>query len=145
MKKIIAIITVILISITSYAQSGYDPMRDSSYVFDLTHIVGMLIVVFLITTFILNLIKLFFDHRIKNRMIDKGVSENVVTQLLQPDKKDNSNTAIKWFIIFAGIGIGLTLIDVFQPFGIHSLAIMSFSIAAGFLGYYYFTRRSGKQ
>ena len=134
-----------LASVAVNAQSSYDPMRDSSYVFDLTHVVGTLIAVFLITTFILSLIKLYFDHRIKNRMIDKGVSENVVSQLLQPDKKDNSNIAIKWFIIFAGVGVGLTLINVFQPFGIHSLAIMSFCIAAGFLGYYYFTKRSGKQ
>jgi len=145
MKRIVGIIVIVMLfSIAVKAQSNYDPFRDNAYILDMSHIFATLVVIFLITTFILTLVKLFFDHRIKNRMIDKGVSENVVSQLLQPDKKDNSNIAIKWFIIFAGIGVGLTLIDVFQPFGIHSLAIMSFCIAAGFLGYYYFTKRTGK-
>jgi hypothetical protein len=134
-----------LISVVANAQSTYNPFRDSSFMDNLMRITGTLLAVFLVSSFFLSIIKMFLDHRIKNRMIDKGVGENVVSQFLQPGKKETTNTAIKWFVIFAGIGLGLTLIDLFQPFGIHSLAIMSFCIAAGFLGYYYFTKKSDKQ
>ena len=123
-----------------HAQNYFDPMKDSGYVFDLTHILATLAVIFLITAFILSLVKLIFDHRIKNRIIERGSSENIVSQLLLPGKSEGRNMAIKWAIIFAGIGAGLSLIDVFRPFGIHSLAIMSFCIAASFLVYYFVTR-----
>ncbi|MBS1600983.1 MAG: hypothetical protein JST75_22410 [Bacteroidetes bacterium] len=144
MKKIFLIISIAFIAATANAQSTYDPFRDSSFMFDLIHITGTLLGFFLVGSFLLAIIKLIFDHRIKNRIIEKGVGENVVSTLLKPDRKDNTNAAIKWFIIFAGIGTGLTLISHFRPFGIHSLAIMSFCIAAGFLGYYFFTKNSEK-
>jgi hypothetical protein len=145
MKRILAIITFALISVVANAQSTYDPLRDSSFMHDFIQISGILSAVFLISSFLLAFVKLILDHRIKNRMIERGVGENVVSQLLQPGKKETANAAIKWFVIFAGIGLGLTLIDLFQPIGIHSLAIMSFCIAGGFLGYYYFTKKSEKQ
>src|SRR5882724_12029438 len=115
MRKIIAIISLVLISVFVNAQSTYDPFRDSSFMHDFIQISGTLLAVFLVSSFFLAIIKMFLDHRIKNRMIDKGVGENVVSQFLQPGKKETTNTAIKWFIIFAGIGLGLTLIDLFQP------------------------------
>jgi hypothetical protein len=42
--------------------------------------------------------------------------------------------------MFASIGVGLILVRLIQPFGLHSLAILAFSIAAGFGAYYYFSR-----
>jgi len=145
MRRIVIIVIAFFASVSVHAQTDYDLLRDGGFIWDLTHILAVLAVVFMIATFILSLIKLFFDHRIRNKIIEKGVGETVASQILQPDKKDPANIAIKWFIIFAGIGMGLTLVKAFRPFGIHSLAIMSFSIAAGFLGYYFFIRRSAKK
>jgi len=127
------------------AQSYFDPMKDSGYMFDVTHILATLIVIFLISTFILSLVKLIFDHRVKKRLIDKGAAEDIVSKLLYPGEKDNRNLAIKWAVIFAGIGTGLSLITAFQPFGLHSLAIMSFCIAASFIAYYFLTRKSDNE
>ena len=84
------------------------------------------------------------DNRLKARMIEKGVSDKVVEQLLQPDGKDVKGQAMKSFLLLSGIGLGLTIINFFLPIGIHSIAIMSFSIALSFLGYYYFLKRSEK-
>lgn len=144
MRRIVILVLAFFASVSVHAQTNYDLWRDGGFLWDLTHILSVLAVVFIIATSILSLIKLFFDYRIRNKIIEKGVGETVASQILQPDKKDPGNIAIKWFIIFAGIGMGLTLINFFQPFGIHSLAIMSFSIAAGFLGYYFFIKRSTK-
>jgi len=88
------------------AQNYFDPMKDSGYMFDVTHILATLAVIFLISTFILSLVKLIFENRVKNRLIDKGASEDIVSKLLYPGQKDNRNLAIKWAVIFAGIGAG---------------------------------------
>ncbi len=88
---------------------------------------------------------MILDHRVKDKLIDKGASETIITQLLKPINQESSRDVnIKWFCILAAIGAGLALIGFFQPLGIHSMAIMSFSLAAGFLGYHYFTRKREK-
>jgi hypothetical protein len=92
-------------------------------------------------TFILAIIKTILDFRLKSRMVDKGVSDKVVEQFLQPQNRDAKTQAIKAFLILAGIGVGLTAINFTSPIGIHSFAIMAFSIALSFLGYFYFIKR----
>jgi hypothetical protein len=47
--------------------------------------------------------------------------------------------------MMAAIGAGLILVSLTRPFGLHSLAILAFSMAAGFGAYYYFTRQPGKE
>jgi len=43
-----------------------------------------------------------------------------------------------------GIGLGLTIINYTLPLGIHSFAIIAFSIAASFLGYFLFLKQDEK-
>jgi hypothetical protein len=45
---------------------------------------------------------------------------------------------------FSRLGAGLMIVNYTQPLGIHSLAIMAFSISLSFLGYYFFIRQAGK-
>jgi len=98
----------------------------------------------LVMVFILAIIKRIMDYRIKNKIVEKGVPENIVSSILQTSPKENKNTNIKWFALLAGIGAGLTIIYYTLPLGIHSLAIMAFCIAASFLGYYFFLQQSEK-
>jgi predicted butyrate kinase (DUF1464 family) len=107
---------------------------------------GFMILVFsyLIIFFIITLIRLWLDSRLKHKMVDKGVSDEVVSQFLKPVSKDIKSYVMKWFLIFLSIGIGFSLINVTQPLGIHSLAILSFCIAFGFLAYYFFVRKTNQ-
>jgi hypothetical protein len=89
-------------------------------------------------------IRWLLDYRLKNKLIEKSAPDHVVSQLLQPITSDNKNVAIKWFALLMGLGTGLSFVDYFQPLGIHSLAIMSFSLAASFLGYYFYINRREK-
>lgn len=91
--------------------------------------------------FILALLKRILDNRLKNKIIDKGIPENIVSSILQTNPKEDRNSNIKWFAILTGLGIGLTIINYTLPLGFHSLAIMAFSIAASFLGYYLFAKK----
>jgi hypothetical protein len=103
-------------------------------------------VIYLVSNWILQMIKQNLDYKLKSKLIEKETSENIIVQLVQPNKKDEGNgkTILQWFFILAGIGAGFTIITFTAPFGLHSLAIMAFCIAAGFAGYYYASRRLEK-
>jgi len=92
--------------------------------------------------FIQSILKQFLDSRLKNKIVEKGVHENIVASLLQTSPKENRNINIKWVAILIGLGVGLTIVYYTLPLNYHSLAIMAFSLAASFLGYYLFI---GKQ
>ena len=132
----------------AHAQSNdhAEPLLDRPFYYDLLHITGMTFVIIIFAAAILMLIKMILDSRLKHKLIEKGASESIVSQLLQPFTRDkeNRNVNIKWFCILAGLGTGLALTDFFQPLGIHSLAMMSFSLSASFLGYYLFTKNRAK-
>ena len=144
MKKIISIGTLLLASVASFAQDNNEPkpLIDADFMRDLMHMSVILIGMYLVSTFFLSIIRTFLDGRLKNRLLDRGTTENVISQLLQPLKKENKQEPFKWFAILAGIGTGLLLINYTQPMGLHSLAIMAFSLAASFLGYYFFSRKT---
>jgi hypothetical protein len=144
MKKISLTVAVFLVTIAAQAQDheNFEPFRDRDFLFDVLHISTMLIAIYLIASFILQIFKAGMTARIKNRMLDKGTEENIVKELLQPDKKENKNYILQWFFIMVAIGVAFLLLMLTSPFGLHSLAIIAFSIAAGFGAYYYFTKHN---
>ena len=144
MKQVIIIATVLLLP--SGVNAGHDNTLQeiADIPLGVIGIPAVILALYLILTFILTFAKSIMDNRLKARMIEKGVSDKVVEQLLQPDGKDVKGQAMKSFLLLSGIGLGLTTINFFLPIGIHSIAIMSFSIALSFLGYYYFLKRSEK-
>lgn len=140
MKKIITIATVCSVSFTAKAHdSGFE------YNEELFQIAAAIFVVGMFMYFIMNIIKRIFEHRLKNKIVDKGISENIAQSILETKATGDSKYAnIKYFAILAGIGIGLTGVNYTQPLGFHSLAIMAFSISLSFLGYYLFIRDTEK-
>ena len=144
MKKTITAVVILLSSFAARAEDSFDPFKDRGLIFDITNIIAVLAVIYMISSFILQIIRQNFDYRIKSKVIEKGTSENIVHQLVQPNKKDPRNTLVQWFFVLGGIGLGFTIINFTQPFGLHSLAIMAFCIAGGFAGSYFFTRRADK-
>jgi hypothetical protein len=146
MKKIAISAVIILSSLASFAQDDKEPLINRQLIFDLVNICAIVGVIYLISNWILQIIKQSLDHKLKSKLIEKQTSENIVVQLVQPNKKDegNAKTVLQWFFILAGIGAGFTIINFTRPYGLHSLAIMAFCIAAGFAGYYYASTRLDK-
>ena len=144
MKKFLITISVLFLTCSTYAQApeSFDPLHDRQMYFDILNISAILGGMYLIASFIQQLIKQYYGYRIKNRMLDKGTDESVVRQMLLPEKKESRNSTLQWFCVLASIGAGLLLVSFIRPFGIHSLAILALSLAAGFGSYYYFTRQS---
>lgn len=146
MKKIFITITGIATSVAANAEdSNFDPFKDRQFVFDSLNICAILLVIYILSNFIFKIIKQSLDFKLKNKIIDKETGEPVVAQLMQPEtNKEKRNYILQWFFVLAAIGLGFSIMNLSRPFGLHSLAIMAFSIAAGFGGYYFFTRETGK-
>jgi len=145
MKKISITALISFIALGAQAQENFDPFKDRDFIFDAMHICTMLVAIYLISSFILQAIKAAMTARIKNRILDKGAEENIVRELLRPEKKDNMKSILQWFFMLVAIGVGLLLVKIIMPFGLHSLAILALSIAAGFGAYYYFSRQTEKE
>lgn len=146
MKKILGTAIILGFVLVAQAQDNFDPLRDRQLYFDILNISAILTGMYLISSFILQIFRQHYGYRIKNRMLDKGTEENVVRQMLQPEKKENKNYVLQWFFTLAAIGIGLILVTVIRPYGLRSLAILALSLAAGFGAYYYFTKeREGEK
>jgi FtsH-binding integral membrane protein len=142
MKKAIIAAAMLTSAIVANAEDQQAPLIDRELVFDLTHICAVVLVIYLISSFILQLIRQNLDYRLKSKIIEKETAENIVGQLVQSDKTNPVNNILQWFCTLVGIAIGFTIMAFTQPFGLHSLAIMAFSVAAGLGIYYLFTRRT---
>ena len=144
MKKTAILFLLILVSVFANAQDLY---RDQFYLTQkVIEIVAVIFTFVLIVFFILALLKRVFDYRLKNKVIDKQVTEGMALSVLgSSEPKEIRFINIKWFAILAGIGAGLLIVNYTQPLGIHSLAIMFLSISASFLGYHLFLTMQGKK
>ena len=140
MKKMISIAAIMAAPMMLKAQ-GTIAMQFNEEIF---RVVSSIFVVGLFMIFILGILKRIMDFRLKNKIVEKGIPENVVSSILQTHPKEDRNSNIKWFAILTGLGAGLTIIYYTLPLGIHSLAIMAFCIAASFLGYFFFLKLSEK-
>ncbi|HEX2846551.1 MAG TPA: DUF6249 domain-containing protein [Chitinophagaceae bacterium] len=139
MKKLTVLAAVLLSSVMVQAQ-GFDD-RTMGIFEEITRSTIILFGMFLVGSFILIIFRQMLDHRLKNRMLEKGASDELVAQFLRPDAKDVKRQTMKWFIIFLCIGAGFLFIDATQPIGLHSIAILCFCIALGYLAYYLFVRK----
>lgn len=137
-----AFLTIIAITSTIAASA-----QDNSIVpidKDIQVMTGLIIVIALISFTILAIIKRWMEYRLKNKLIDSGLSENIINAVLQDATNRNKNSNIKWFAILAGVGTALTIINYTLPLGIHSLAIMTFCVSASFLCYFFFLKYADK-
>ena len=142
MKKTILALLILTSAVAAYAQEAPGPLIDRGLVFDTVNMCGIILVIYLISAFILQMLRQNFDYRLKSKIVEKGTDEHIVDKLVQPEKKDNLNTVLQWFCTLTGIAIGFLIMTFTQPFGLHSLAIMAFSVAAGLGVYYFFSKRS---
>ncbi|RPD42277.1 hypothetical protein [Chitinophaga barathri] len=140
MKKIFALTISIITPAALFAQEHFR-LPDNRYISSqLISIPAMILVLYLVCSFILHIIKSVLDHRLRSKLVDKGVTDKVAEQFLQPVNRDLRSQALKWCLMLAGAGIGLTAVYYTLPLDIHSLAIMAFSIALSYLAYFLYLK-----
>jgi len=145
MKKIILIIALAIISFGVSAQDGQTKLIQEYYftteIFRTVSIIGT-VVIFMI--FVITLLKMFFDNRLKHKIVDKGIQESVAASLLQTTPKNHQQSTIKWACLLGGLGAGLFIVNYTQPLGIHSIGIMALSLSASFIIYYFLIKTTSK-
>lgn len=138
MKKLFVILLALVSPAMAHAQEGlYEP--------EVFRTVSVIFLVGLFMWFCLAVMRRIMDNKLRNKIVDKGVPDSVVSSILKTNPKEDLNANIKWFAILMGLGVALTAIHYTLPLGIHSLAIMAFCIAASFLGYFFFLKQSEKK
>jgi hypothetical protein len=142
MKKRLSFAIVLLMPLVLSAQDNYHFSEGNSFSRQLFEIPATLLGAYIFVYFIISIVRLILDNRLKFKMIEKGVSDKVVEQILQPTRTDALGQALKWFLVLAGIGVGLGIVSATRPFGIHSIGIIAFCLALSFLGYFLYMKRS---
>lgn len=142
-------LTLLLISLTCIGKLGAQNISPSSLnrgieSEDAFNVISSIIVLVVVLVFIISMVRQLFENKIKNKIIDKGISDSQISAILQPKSGDGNYVNIKWCILLTGLGIGLTIINYTLPLGIHSLAIISFSMAISFIAYHYFLQKMKK-
>jgi hypothetical protein len=144
MKKIIATMVMALAIITAQAQNGNGSRHSFQIDHEVFRITATIFFVYLLMNFLLTILNRVLEYRLKNKIVDKGITDSVALSILHTNKKEDKHISIKWFALLTGLGIGFIVINYSLPLGFHSLAAMSLSIAAGFLGYFFYQKLSGK-
>src|SRR5690606_38040537 len=106
MKKTINTTAIIAAPFVAIAQNIATPAIDK----EIFNIGATIFVLGLFMIFILVILKRIMEYRLKNKIVEKGVPENIVSSILQTNSKEDRNINIKWFAILTGVGAGLTII-----------------------------------
>jgi len=110
---------------------------------EIFNVCATIVVIGLVMAFTLALVRYIMDHRLKNKIIDKGITNKMDLPFFQSNATEQSNASIRWMLLLAGVGIGFAIIHYTLPLGFHSLAIMALCIAGSFLANYFFLKKTG--
>ncbi len=144
MKRFLLLLLCCLTAWEASAQPALLPALDANAVDIARHVIFPAIALFLLGYFVLAAIKLVLNYLLKNKIVDTAIiSESVVERLL-PGPQDEQNKVVKWVVLLLSTGAGLTACNWYLPLGLHSVIILLFSTALGFLSYYLFLRHQAK-
>lgn len=102
---------------------------------DVYKVIVVIFIIVLVMWFIMKILRSMLDHKLKNRIIDKEIPQELAASILQTASNREVHNSIKWFILLMSIGAGLFLTIQYLPLGLHSIAIIVTCIALGFLAY----------
>ena len=139
MKRITTIILLLIYSISVNAQTTYVISRDRGITTELMRSTVAIIVLYIIAAFLISIVRIILNDRLKKKMLDKGVPVEVIANMLPP--KNEQVSAIKWFSVLMAISLGLLIINYTTPLGVHSIIIMTVCVSLGFLGFYIWAKR----
>ncbi|NSL90985.1 hypothetical protein [Chitinophaga solisilvae] len=134
MKRIINITGLLGCSLTAGAQTQIPGEQQP----ELMRSAVAVIIIYLVASFILSLIRILLDDRLKKKMIEKGVPGEVIANMLP--RNNHLIAAVKWICILVAVAAGLAIISNY-PLSIYSVIIMAVSVALGLLVYYFWAKR----
>lgn len=143
MKGFLLFLLFCLTTEEASAQHTLVPALDDNVLDLARHVLLPGLALFLLGYFVLAAVRMVLNYLLKRQIVAAAVSESVVERLL-PGPRDEQNKVVKWIALLLSSGVGLTVCSLFLPLGIHSVIILLFSTAFGFIAYYLFLRRQMK-
>lgn len=143
MKKIYLTLLLFPATLAANAQSSTNLMSDRATFEEFVRDIVILLMIFMGTSFILTMIRLFLDNGLKKKMVEMGTPETVVSQLMATGKNEVRNS-LKWFCALCGIAAGLGIIGCYHLSDIYALMVIAFCLAIGFLGHFLLASRLNK-
>ena len=144
MKRFLLLLLCCLTTLGASAQSVLVPALDDNGLELARHVVLPGVALFLLCYFVLAAIKLLLNYLLKNKILDTAAVSTSVVERLLPGPRDEQNKVVKWVALLLSSGAGLTACSWYLPLGLHSVIILLFSTAFGFLAYYLYLRRHPK-
>lgn len=138
MKKLLSMI-FLLTNLTISAQQDLPDPGNKILPDKYFEIAVVLLAAWAAITVIMTFIKTLLDNRLKVKMIEKGISEDVIKNVLQTNRFEAKQQAFKWFLFLFGISAGLFAASLF-PAGIFSIGIVLLAISICYLIYYYYLK-----
>lgn len=151
--KIAATLGFLFLTTASFAQEvvrtlpdGYDPDKYK-LIPDKVFEIGLpLLVIFLIANSIVNIFKIKAENRLKEKALDRQLSEETLVALFSQDKSLAKYVYLKWFLILAALGLSLVYLHLLAQFtGIQSaylgLGMVAFFLSIAFFIYYRIIRK----
>jgi len=102
---------------------------------DVYRAVVVVFIILVFMKFILIVVQKFLDHRLKNEMIKKGISDDIASTLLHQHPKDTQEDGLKWVMLLLTSAVGIFIVNQTQPLGLHSISIMLASVGVGYMAY----------
>lgn len=143
MKRFLLLLLCCLTAGGAAAQSTSVPALDVNTLEFWRRVIFPAFALFLLGYFIITAIKMILNYLLKRQIVAAAPSASVVERLL-PGPQDAQAKVVKWIALLTSSGAGLALCNYYLPLGIHSLIILLFSTALGFLAYYLFLSRRTK-
>ncbi|MFD1872922.1 hypothetical protein [Hymenobacter bucti] len=143
MKSFLLLLLCCLAAGGAAAQSTPVPALDMNTLEFWRRVVFPAFALFLLGYFIIAAIKMILNYLLKRQIVAAAPAASIVERLL-PSPQDEQNKVVKWIALLTSSGAGLALCNYYLPLGIHSLIILLFSTALGFLAYYLFLSRRAK-
>ena len=122
-------------------ENRYDPDRNK-IIPDKVFEIGLpLLFLFLIVNMVVSIFKVKAENRLKEKAIDKGMSEASLVALFGEDQRLSKLVYLKWFLILAALGSSLLIVYSFASFfeaksGYLALGTIMLFQAIAFLIYY---------
>jgi hypothetical protein len=143
MKKIYITLLLFSTAFGAHAQRNTNLMNDKSTFEEFVRNIVILLLIFLVTNFILTMIRLFLDNGLKKKMVEMDTPETIVSQLMASGKNEIRNS-LKWFCALCGIAAGLGIIGYYHLSDIYALMVIAFCLAIGFLAHFLLASRLNK-
>jgi hypothetical protein len=95
----------------------------------------------LVVVLVVQVTRVILENKLKNKIIDRGISEQLASTIIGNSAADKKDDSIKWAFLLLGLSCGLLVSYNTMPLHIHSIAIITFSLGLSYLAYYFYQRR----